>query len=166
MITIEHSFEEIQEKDFSSTPPKQYPILFLGFVIKNQYDNMRIELNSKYNPVKFYHVLKSGVIPLNGIVLTPNDNLKKVIESITNQEKSNNMNLVIYENLISQFNFSCKETYGYFQKGIYPLDFNNLKSVCDDDFNLDKKIFQHLLCIDDSIFDFQKFAALKLFILT
>ena len=105
MITIEHSFEEIQEKDFSPTPPKQYPILFLGFVIKNQYDNMRIELNSKYNPVKFYHVLKSGVIPLNGIVLTPNDNLKKVIESITNQEKSNNMNLVIYENLISQFNF-------------------------------------------------------------
>jgi hypothetical protein len=67
---------------------------------------------------------------------------------------------------LSQFSFSCKETYSFFDKGIYPIDFVNLKSICDDSFNNDKKIFQHILGLDDKVFDFQKFSSLKLFILT
>ena len=49
---------------------------------------------------------------------------------------------------------------------MYPIDFDNLKSICEDSFNEDKKIFQHLLNIDEKVFDFQKFASLRLFILT
>ena len=106
------------------------------------------------------------VLPLKGVLLKPNASMVKVINAIVNQEKTGNIGLVTYENLISQYNLSCKNTYKHFQKGVYPIDFNNLKSICNDSFNEDKKIFQHLLNLKEDVFDFQKFASLKLFILS
>jgi hypothetical protein len=153
------------------TLPYSYPVLFLGLHIKNEYDNCRITLNQEYNPIKFLHFLKvenNSVTcqPLYGIILKPNENIKKLMNAITEQENIGNMNLVIYENLISQYNLSCKETYRHFQRGVHPIDFANLKTICDDSFNTDKKIFQHLMNIKEDVFDFQKFASLKLFILS
>ena len=94
-----------------------------------------------------------------------NDIINSLSKQIELQEKQV-MNLAIYKNLLSQFGFDCKETYSFFSPGTYPVDFNNLKSVCTDEFNTDKKIFQHLLNLDENIFEFQKFSSLKLFILT
>jgi len=170
MIDIELIHEPVSEKEFITLPYNKYPILFLGFVIHNEYDNKRIELNPKYNPQSFFHITKAGphlqVLPLKGVLLKPNASMVKVINAIVNQEKTGNIGLVTYENLISQYNLSCKNTYKHFQKGVYPIDFNNLKSICDDSFNEDKKIFQHLLNLKEDVFDFQKFASLKLFILS
>ena len=154
--------------DYTLVDKTNYPILFLGFIVKNQYDNLRIQLNKDYNPCNIIHKVRNkentGVC-LKGIILKPNDTIKQLFASIKKQE-SLLMNVVIYENLLNQFNFACKETYGYFEPGLYPIDFNNLKSICEDDFNSDKKIFQHLLNLDEKVFDFQKFSSLKLFILT
>jgi len=169
MIDIELIHEPVCEKEFTFLPYEKYPVLFLGFIIQNEYDNKRITLNPKFNPVKFFHLQKYGptlqILPMNGIFLKPNDNVKKFINALKVQEKTN-MNLVIYENLIFQYNLSCRDTYGLFQRGVYPIDFNNLKTVCDDSFNTDKKIFQHLLNLKEDVFDFQKFASLKLFVLS
>ena len=170
MIDIEHTFKPVDVTSFTDNPIR--PVLFLGFVMKNEYDNLRIKLNEKYNPKKFITFITdskgvpTGMIPFYGITLTPNNNIKKLMQTLKSQEKQGLMNLVVYENLISQFNLQCKETYGYYQQGVYPIDFTNLKSICDDTFNSDKKIFQHLLDIDEKVFDFQRFASLKLFILT
>ena len=170
MIDIEYTSKQVDTTSFTDNPPR--PVLFLGFVIKNEYDNLRIKLNEKYNPKKFIIFINdgkgtpSGMIPLYGIALTPNDNIKKLMQTLHSQEEQGVMNLEVYEKLISQFDLQCKETYGYFQQGVYPIDFTNLKSVCDDTFNSDKKIFQHLLDLDEKVFDFQRFASLKLFILT
>jgi len=146
---------------------KEYPILFLGFVIKNQYDNLRVNIEENYKPINLLHFSKDrqSVTALKGIKLIPNNNVKKLYNAIKVQEQLA-MNLVIYENLLNQYGFACKETYGLFAPGMYPIDFTNLKSICDNDFNGDKKIFQHLLGLDEKVFDFQKFSSLKLFILT
>ena len=160
--------------DFSTNPnyiildKNMYPKLFLGFLIKNQYDNERLDLNPKYNPIKICHIDHKNqcMVGLFGIFLKPNKNVSKVIDTILSQEKTDNINLLVYNNILNQHNLSCKETYGYFKHGIYPIDFENLKNVCDESFNSDKKIFQHLLSLDEKVFDFQKFASLKLFILT
>jgi hypothetical protein len=168
MIDIDLVNEQVNLNDWIILPDNLYPVLFLGFIIENEYDNVRIQINQKYNPVSFIHKLKNNVklgTGLKGVILKPNDNVKKLMHLVREQEKSN-LNLVTYENLLNQFNFGCKETYKYFCSGMYPIDFNNLKSVCVDDFNMDKKIFQHLLNLDDKSFDFQKFSSLKLFILT
>lgn len=168
MIDIDLINENVDLKDWSVLSDSSYPILFLGFIIENQYDNVRIQLNKDYSPVNIIHKLKNNSrvgIGLKGLILKPNENVKKLIHSILLQEK-NKINLVVYENLLNQHNFGCKETYKYFAQGMYPIDFNNLKTVCVNEFNNDKKIFQHLLNLDEKNFDFQKFSALKLFILT
>lgn len=167
MIDIDLVNKNLDISSYEILPPDQYPVLFLGFIIKNEYDNLRINLNKKYSPTNVIHFSKDRAtfIALKGIKLSPNDAIRQVFKQIQLQEKLV-MNLVIYENLLSQFGFACKETYSQFTPGTYPIDFNNLKSVCIDSFNTDKKIFQHLLDIDENIFEFQKFSSLKLFVLT
>jgi hypothetical protein len=158
--------------DFKFLSADKYPILFFGCLIKNEYDNQRLELNKAYKPVSIIHQLNVDTddvdivgVALKGIKLTPNENLKNVINLIQHQEKLN-MNLAVYENILNQYNLTCTETYGFYAPGLYPIDFKNLKSVCDDNFNVDNKIIQHILNLDEKVFDFQKFASLNLFILT
>lgn len=167
MIDIDLINRQPNFDDYSIATPDEYPMLFLGFVIKNEYDNQRIKLSEKFNTLKFLHISKDRKTgtALKGIKLTPNDNVKKLCNQLQQQEKMS-INLVIYENLLSQYGFACKETYSYFSPGSYPIDFDNLKSICTDSFKDDKKIFQHLLNLDEKVFDFQKFSSLKLFILT
>lgn len=167
MIDIELTNKHTNLENYSIATLDEYPMLFLGFVIKNEYDNLRIKLNETFNPISFIHLGKDRQtgVPLKGIKLKPNDTVKQLMRQIVYQEKVT-MNLVVYENLLSQYNFACKDTYSYFSTGMYPIDFNNLKSICIDNFNTDKKIFQHLLGLDEKVFEFQKFSSLKLFILT
>jgi hypothetical protein len=167
MIDIELVNNPVNTSNFDIIDTNQYPILFLGFMIKNEYDNKRIQLNEKYSPINLLHISKDKktVVAMKGVKLTPNQNIKNILNAIKKQE-SLLMNLITYENLLNQYNLFCKETYSYFSPGMYPVDFENLKSVCDDSFNQDKKIFQHLLGLEEKVFDFQKFSSLKLFILT
>lgn len=167
MIDIDLVNKPLDAKNYTLLEYSEYPILFLGFIIKNEYDNLRINIEKRYNPINILHFAKdrNTVTPLKGIKLTPNQNVKNLFSLILKQEKLA-MNLITYENLLNQYGFGCKETYSLFAPGLYPVDFNNLKSICDDSFNADKKIFQHLLNLDEKVFDFQKFSSLKLFILT
>lgn len=169
MIDIKFIEQDVSISSFTLLDNSSYPILFLGFIIRNEYDNLRIKLNEKYVPISLIHRIKTpendrGVC-LKGIILKPNNTIKQLFTALQSQENLM-MNIVTYENLLSQYSLACKETYSHFTKGLYPIDFNNLKSVCDNDFNTDKKIFQHLLNLDEKSFDFQKFSSLKLFILT
>ena len=167
MIDFNLIDEPINIKNFTVPVKEEYPMLVLGSIIRNEYDNQRILLNEKYHPLNILHYSKDkkNVVLLKGVKLQANTIIKNLFNSILNQEK-NNINLITYQNLISQYNLACKETYALFFPGMYPIDFNNLKSICEDSFNEDKKIFQHLLNIDEKVFDFQKFASLRLFILT
>ena len=169
MIDIKFVEQDVNVANYTLLDNSSYPILFLGFIIKNEYDNLRICINEKYSPINLIHRIKAsenGIgICMKGICLTPNNTIKQLLSALKSQETLV-MNVAVYENLLNQYGLACKETYSLFSKGVYPIDFNNLKSVCDNEFNLDKKIFQHMLNLDEKSFDFQKFSSLKLFVLT
>ena len=145
------------------------PYLFLGHIVKNQYDNLRLKLNDKYNPKKFYASYKEdnkwNMLPLYGITLKLNDTGIKLAK-LLNEQESKNINLIIYENLISQFNLSCGDCYNYFKNKIYPIDFNKFRYLTDNEISKDKKILQHILEIDEKKFDFQKFGSINCLIIT
>lgn len=174
MIDFSLVNEEVDIDSFN--PLDDLPCLFLGFAIRNEYDNRRIVLNPIYNPQNVLHPIMVtpsnpkgkpvlSVLPLKGIVLSPNETIKKLTALIISQEKMG-ITLQTYQNILSQFNFSCSETYAFFHPGLYPIDYTNLKTVATNPFSTDKKIFQHLLGLDEKTFEFQRFSALKLFILT
>ena len=61
MINIDLVNMTVDIKNYSIATQDEYPMLFLGFVIKNQYDDERIQLSEKYNPVKFIHFSSEAV---------------------------------------------------------------------------------------------------------
>lgn len=146
------------------------PCLFLGHIVKNEYDNRRFDLNQKYNPKRFYASYledrKWGMLPLYGLVMQLNENGLKLVNILKDQEERHNINLIIYENLLNQFDVTCDDCYGYFKNKIYPVDFNKFRHLTDDKITKDKKILQHLLNIDESKFDFQKFGSITCLLLT
>jgi hypothetical protein len=168
-ISLVETPVNIDDYKILNQPESSY-VLFLGFIIRNEYDNKRLKLSDNFNTFKFLHVKKENnqivsCIPLYGLLLTPNDDIKNLIKTLKTQEKVNELSLITYKNIISQYNFSCDNTYSLFSDTVFPIDFHNLKSVCTDTFKDDKKIFQHLLSLDEKHFDFQCFASLKLLIL-
>lgn len=145
------------------------PCLFLGFAIKNEYDNQRLKISEKYNPSRqlFAFTKKPGeyrVLPLYGLFMELNSKGKELVKTIIDQEK-NIMGIKIYEDILEQYNMSCRDSYSYLNKNIYPIDFEHFTSITDDELINDGKILQHLLELDDNKFDFQKFGAFKLLIL-
>ena len=93
-----------------------------------------------------------------------NNRGKELVKTIIDQEK-NIMGIKIYEDILEQYNMSCRDSYSYLNKNIYPVDFEHFTSITNDELINDGKILQHLLELDDNKFDFQKFGAFKLLIL-
>ena len=169
MIDVSLVETPVDGESFAYKTPLE-PSIFLGFIIKNEYDNKRLEINEIYKPKKFFKVYKSNkkgsVLPLYGICLKPNELGNDIIKVLTEQENLYDINLVVYQNLLSQYGLTCNDCYGYFKSGIYPIDFNKFRSLTDDKLSKDKKILQHMLNLDESKFDFQKFGSIISLILT
>ena len=146
------------------------PCLFLGHIVKNEYDNKRFDLNEKYNPKRFYTSYLEdgqwGMLPLYGLVMQLNEIGLKLVNILKDQEERHNINLIIYENLLNQFDITCDNCYAYFKNKIYPIDFNKFRRLTDNEIAKDKKILQHLLNLDESKFDFQKFGSITCLLLT
>lgn len=169
MIDISLVDTPVSLDEFSYETPLQ-PSIFLGFIIKNEYDNKRLKINKKYLPKKFVRIFKQGdetkVLPLYGICLELNKKGVKVAEIIKEQDIKYNTNLLVYQNLLEQFDLTCNDCYGYFEKGIYPIDFDKFRYITNEEISKDEKVLQHLLSLDENKFDFQKFGAIKTLILT
>tara|TARA_R100000278_G_C5418714_1_gene145791 strand:- start:147 stop:665 length:519 start_codon:yes stop_codon:yes gene_type:complete len=155
--------------DFSEFKTK-LPTLFLGFVIKNEYDNQRLTLSEKYSPSKQLFLFERpdktcSLLPLYGIFLNLNDIGVKLSSVLLQQDLEGKMDLKNYQKLLYEYRVSCNDYYSYLNKRVYPIDFNCLDKITNDEISKDKKILQHLLCLDENKFDFHKFGAFKLLIL-
>ena len=172
MIDIALTDIPVNTKEFEEFDQK-LPILFLGFAIKNEYDNQRLHICEKYNPKKSIFVFEKqnidgyqySVLPLYGIFLELNSQGKNISKTLLAEELSGNMNINRYEKILSEFNVSCNDSYSYLNRRIYPIDFIHFKEITDNSLKYDNKILQHLLSIDEHKFDFQKFGSFKLLIL-
>ena len=156
------------------------PCLFLGFAIKNEYDNQRLEICDKFKPEKQLFVFEKtnltgqktsnkdceyGILPLYGLFLDLNEKGIKLSDTLLNEDLSDNLNINNYEKILFEYKLTCNESYSYLNKRIYPVDINHLKELTYNSVRDDGKILQHLLNIDETKFNFQKFGSLKLLIL-
>ena len=175
MIDISLTEQPVNTDSFNAFDEK-LPCLFLGFAIKNEYDNQRLEICEKYNPKKRLFIFENkdriskineefSVLPLYGLFLPLNAVGTAVAKTLLNQEVVGNMNINIYETILDEHNMSCKDAYSYLNKRVYPVDFKHFKKITNDSIRDDNKILQHLLNLNEDKFDFQKFGAFKLLIL-
>jgi len=147
------------------------PTLFLGFAIKNEYDHARLSINKKYNPKKALIVHKKDaddyfILPLYGLFLELNKTGKELAATLENQQKKEQVDIVTYEQILDEYNMTCNDAYSYLNKHVFPVDFNAFTLLTDHPIINDKKILQHLLELEEDEFNFQRFGAFKLLILT
>lgn len=150
---------------------EELPTLFLGFAIKNEYDNVRLKICETFNPERQLFLFEKrktadfGLLPLYGLFLNLNDLGKQLASTLLDQDLKNKLSLQSYENILDEYNVSCCNSYSYINKRIYPLDFKHFSALTDSNHKNDKKILQHMLQIDEDKFDFQQFGSFKLLIL-
>jgi len=170
MIDVSLVDEPVNGNDFDLIFEYDRPCLFIGYILKNEYDNQRLKLNEDYYPVKFFAPYSEDgamkLLPLYGILRNLNEQGLKISKILSEQKNRANINLIIYENIINQFDITCSDCYGYYKEDIYPIDFNKFRHLTDDGISKDKKILQHLLNLDESKFDFQKFGSITCLLLT
>ena len=175
MIDIALTEHPVNTDKFKAFDQK-LPTLFLGFAIKNEYDNQRLEICEKYEPKKRLFIFENkdgfskidnefSVLPLYGLFLNLNQQGNNIAKTLLAEELAGNMNIDRYEKILAEYNLSCNDSYSYLNKRIYPIDFTHFKELTDNSLRDDNKILQHLLNLDEHKFDFQKFGSFKLLIL-
>tara|TARA_R110002153_G_scaffold23408_2_gene75959 strand:- start:795 stop:1325 length:531 start_codon:yes stop_codon:yes gene_type:complete len=175
MINIALTDQPVNTDSFNAYDQK-LPTLFLGFAIKNEYDNQRLEICEEYNPKRVLFVFENkagvskkdnefSVLPLYGLFIDLNHHGENLAKTLLSTDLTDKLDINQYEKILSEFNFSCNDSYSYFNKRIYPIDFTHFKELTDNSLKEDTKILQHLLNLDEHKFDFQKFGSFKLLIL-
>ena len=147
------------------------PVLFLGFAIKNEYDHKRLSINENYNPKKALiafekEVDEYAILPLYGLFLKLNKTGKELADTLYKQQTEKAVDISTYEQILDEYDMTCHDAYSYLNKRIFPIDFKAFTHLTDDPIIDDKKILQHLLELDEGEFNFQRFGAFKLLILT
>jgi len=169
MIDISLSEQPVDLSKFEVFEEK-IPCLFLGYAIKNEYDNQRLHINKKHSPKRYTYVFTKkddtmGILPLYGLFLQLNQTGLQLIKILNSQESKGNLNINLYSTIISGFGLSCNDSYSYLNKKIYPFDLQHFKNLTTSELKTNNKIFQDLIDISEEDFDFQKFGSLKLLIL-
>lgn len=165
--------------EYTEVFPHDLPCLFLGLIIKNEYDNQRLKLNKEFNPQKRLLVFKKlkdfssteekyEIMPLYGLFLPLNELGTSLCKTLRDQDNIKSINKGSYELILNEFNVTCNDSFLHLNKKIYPVDLKYFKTLTNYYADKEKEInilYGHLLCLEKEKFDFQQFGSFKLLIL-
>lgn len=139
------------------------PALFIGFQIKNKYDEERLYIPEKYEPQRILQLCYNAnsevkARTLYGIFVKPKpiaNKLMGVLDELTDQ--MNILSTNAYQTLLRNHGVACDDAYAYMFLGLYPIDLSFYKDLCYYS-KFDLKTF-----IDPK--NFQSIAALNIYVL-
>tara|TARA_Y100000310_G_scaffold336481_1_gene421122 strand:- start:8163 stop:8729 length:567 start_codon:yes stop_codon:yes gene_type:complete len=113
------------------------PKIFLGIKVKNKFDEERFSIKNMYKPRLIAHFKRHTQLEptfLYGIEIKPKKRYIKMLD-LLNSKMYLNKNCT-YENfiqtyrmLLTSFNLSCHNCYGYLADGMYPIDIEHLCKI-------------------------------------
>jgi hypothetical protein len=116
---------------FSYLDDKDYPLVLLGFQLKNLYDQKRLIIKPEYNPIDVIHFVPGeSIMPkfFRGIKINVNARFNYLITKLEalGSSKTENINKDFYVETLNEHNLSCNNCFAYLRKGIYPIDSEHL----------------------------------------
>ncbi len=110
-------------------PKKKYEeidnvAVFIGCIIKTEYDEERIKIKNELNPNRIKYKNKN----LYGCLFEPNDGFKKLFKKLSKYES---LDLYMYNKILKENLFSCEENFAYFKDGLYPIDASHISGYID-----------------------------------
>lgn len=118
-----------QYSTFECPPKKKYEKnenvkLFIGCLIKSEYDERRIKINENFNP---YRVEYNGNF-FYGCLFEPKQKFLKTIEKI---KEFKSLDLYSYNKILKENQLSCDENFAYFDGNMYPIDGSHILNYID-----------------------------------
>jgi len=112
-------------------PQLDYPLIksdfpdsfFAGYIIKNRYDEERLNITKTYNTERFSFATNNGTYKLYGLLkhFSPNH---KLVSSLNSRKT---ITIGEYSGLLNACGLSCLSCFLHFSPGLYPVD-NNFSS--------------------------------------
>ena len=121
------------------------PATLLCIRVKNQYDENRLEINSKYKPayVSHFQTISDTLQPsyYYGIELKLKPEYTSMLTYINrasifkNKHTTGAKKISQYSNLLHEYNLTCNTCYGYYSDGVWPIDLHHLQLITKTNFN-------------------------------
>ena len=155
LLDVELSNEPLDIEPFSYLSDTDYPVVMLGFQLKNLYDQKRLIFKSKFKTNEIIHfVPRETMMPkfFRGIKLNIKTSIIPFIKMLDNlgNSPSSEINLTTYKEILKKYNLTCDNCYAFLHKGIYPIDsectgvISNISLTVEDIFSLiDKSLCPH-----------------------
>ena len=141
------------------------PILLLGSIIKNIYDQQRSMIRDEFKPLNIRVSTNDKTICLHGITLQPSPLFKQLYNILKSFPFDIKDVTEIYKQRLKLYNLSCNECWGYLQPHIFPIDISNIDKIS----NYDRYVrlnYHKLLDTDQSDLPwYSYFNQFKLFII-
>jgi len=113
------------------------PKTVLCISVKNQYDENRLSIKSKYKPkyISHFQTVNNILQPsyYYGIELDIKDEYLSMIRKIT--ESKNRSDITQYNKLLSMYNLTCNTCYGYYNDSTWPIDLCHLQQITTRDYS-------------------------------
>jgi hypothetical protein len=158
--------QPLELDNFKFLTPDDYPLALVGFKLKNLYDQKRISLSPKYNPLDVVHRISpcaDNIMAFRGISILLSKSYLSLIQQLENFNKIEKVSRKVYQNLLGEFTLTCEDCYGYLNKGVYPIDgkcLNKISKTVDYD-----SLYTKIININD-IHPMQSFSSFTIFILS
>ena len=122
--------QELSLSDFSL--PKEYftnySFLFYGFELKSKYDEDRLHINKKLNPIKFAHFVQTPkgveIKYFYGVLPKPNKKFNSLAKklSFASHKQEFVLSFNNYRHMMSEYEVETENSYGKYSVGGYPFD--------------------------------------------
>jgi len=100
--------------------------LFYGIILRNELDSVKVTINKKYSPQKFYTVAKYkdgyDILYFYGAFIPIMPEFNKLFSSLNSFSEIDSNSVDNYKKILSLYNLHCNDTYRFFSSGIYPID--------------------------------------------
>lgn len=159
MIHYSLAEEQVNLSKYTDLPKNAKPLIILGTIIKNRYDEERLDFN-KTN----VDTVKVGNTVIRGVKLEPNvySNLDLLFAQL-NAISDSDLTTEFYEETLKSFGLSSSECYGLLREGIYPINGNCIMQLTNSAFKVSR--YYDILFANHADCQWQKFSSLTLFVL-
>jgi len=108
--------------DFEKFETITYPTFFFGFIIRNQYDQKRLQIKDEFSPKYIFHkygTKQEEMLFLYGITSPVEQDILPNIYPIRHNP---NLNREQYEAVLNPMEVECSENYLFLSRNLYPIN--------------------------------------------
>jgi hypothetical protein len=142
LVDVNDTREPLTLDNFTIISKNKYPYSIIGFQLKNLYDQQRIKIKSKYNTKDIVHILPTVNLEatfFRGIKIYIREKYLPLIDQLKqfNTILSDDIDVNVYKNLLSEYGLTCDECFAFLRKGVYPIDGKCLSNISNIDITLE-----------------------------